>query len=65
MMVTSPRCPGCDQEPLITFGGTQAFCGNDDCRVVSWDRSDDPAQFKAKAQLIDLSPLDPKEGADG
>lgn len=33
----------------------QYWCGNDDdCRVLVWDPTEDPATFKAKAQVIDL-----------
>lgn len=45
--MAGPDLPGCDEPPAIHFGGAQAFCGNDGCRVVTWDGSDDPAQFKA------------------
>lgn len=58
----APRCPGCEQPPRLLVD-IQAFCGNEDCRVFCWDVNDDPAQFLAKAQYIDLpdwlSPPDP------
>jgi hypothetical protein len=36
--VLTPRCPVCDSPPVMVFGGgTQAFCGNDDCSTVTWN----------------------------
>ena len=33
----TPRCPLCDEPPAIMLpGGTQAFCGNDDCTLLCW-----------------------------
>jgi hypothetical protein len=38
--VLTPRCPLCDEPPMMVFGGgTQAFCGNDDCTLICWDPS--------------------------
>lgn len=31
-------CPSCHQPAAIAFA-EQAFCGNDDCRIVTWDPS--------------------------
>ncbi len=30
------QCPGCKQPPMMAFA-TQAFCGNDECRIMTWD----------------------------
>lgn len=50
----APRCPGCDEPPMMAMdGGHQAFCGNDHCQVLTWDMTDDPAQFKAKAERVE------------
>jgi len=36
--ILTPRCPLCGQPPLwVLGGGTQAFCGNDGCPVLTWD----------------------------
>jgi len=36
--MSCPSCPVCDQPPLFVLGGgTQAFCGNEECRALSWD----------------------------
>lgn len=54
-LIRAPRCPGCDAEPVIRFD-RQYFCGSgeDDCNVFCWDPTQDPAQFKATANVIDL-----------
>jgi hypothetical protein len=30
-------CPGCGQHARLQIIGSQAMCGNEDCRVVMWD----------------------------
>ncbi len=36
--ILTPRCPLCGQPPLwVLGGGTQAFCGNDDCPQLTWN----------------------------
>lgn len=52
--VVAPLCPGCNEPPELVMGDRQAFCGNDDCQVFTWDLMDDPAKFKAKAVRLDL-----------
>ena len=38
--VLTPRCPLCGSAPyMVMGGGTQAFCGNDDCTLICWDPS--------------------------
>lgn len=35
--ILTPTCPVCGHPPMMVFGGgTQAFCGNGDCRLLSW-----------------------------
>ena len=36
--VLTPNCPLCGWLPVMAFG-VQAFCGNDDCTLLLWDRS--------------------------
>lgn len=31
------NCPGCGEPPELLIGDRQAFCGNDDCRLLMWD----------------------------
>ncbi|HLL68857.1 MAG TPA: hypothetical protein VK453_24555 [Micromonosporaceae bacterium] len=52
--VRAPRCPGCDQPPLLAFE-RQAFCGNDACQVLTWNKTEDPARFKANAVQVNIS----------
>lgn len=34
----TPLCFGCGSPPVMVFGGgTQAFCGNEGCRVLTWN----------------------------
>jgi hypothetical protein len=56
--IRSPFCPGCDELPVFVVGDRQAFCGNDDCKVFTWNLTDRPETFKATAQVIDLGALD-------
>ena len=36
--ILTPRCPLCNHLPAITIpGGIQAFCGNDDCVLLTWN----------------------------
>jgi hypothetical protein len=44
-------CPGCEHPPKLSLD-MQAFCGNTECQVLSWDVRDDPAQFKARAVVV-------------
>lgn len=49
------RCPGCGQPPLVLLGGgTQAFCGADDCHVLSWDPTKSVEQFADQAERVIL-----------
>jgi hypothetical protein len=50
------RCPLCSQPPYgVLGGGTQAFCGTDDCKVVIWDPTLTMDQTMASMEFIDLS----------
>lgn len=52
----APRCPDCGQpSTMVLVGGVQAFCANDDCRVLMWHPQQDPAQ--AEWEIIDLGGL--------
>lgn len=30
-------CPECGKPPQLVISGGDAFCGNDDCRILKWD----------------------------
>ena len=52
---TGLACPGCGKPPMFLFGGGhQAFCGSDDCRVLTWDPAQTVAEFYASAKITDL-----------
>ena len=51
------------REPVMMFGGgTQAFCGNDDCRLLTWDPTRSAASNLANASEVDWEPTDPDTG---
>lgn len=47
------RCPGCGTLPALKLDA-QYWCGNDECLVLTWDPTQDPAKFKATAKTISL-----------
>lgn len=58
--VLTPRCPLCDSPPwMVLGGGTQAFCGNDDCRLFTWNPS---LNRSANLQAADFIEFPPTEG---
>jgi hypothetical protein len=51
------KCPGCGEVPLWLFGGgTQAWCGTDDCPILTWNPTKTLAELNADSKVIDLSP---------
>lgn len=49
-------CLGCGQPPYAVLGGgTQAFCGTPDCRVVTWDPTMTVDEMLEDISYIDLS----------
>lgn len=47
------ECPACGALPAAVFGGgTQAFCSNEDCRVLTWDPTKTLAQLMAGIHQI-------------
>jgi len=54
-----PYCPVCDRLAVFIVGDEQAFCGNDDCRVLMWDPTMSVADNMADATEVNLS-----EGSD-
>lgn len=62
--IRSPRCPRCNELPALVVGTRQAFCDTDGCRVFTWDRASDPADFDAMATEISLSPRRAEAGTD-
>jgi len=55
MILVTPDCPFCGQPPVMIFGGgTQAFCGNDDCTLLKWDPSKTLDENLLDAREVDL-----------
>lgn len=58
--ILTPDCPVCSQPPVMVFGGgTQAFCGNDDCNTLTWN----PTK-SLDANLLDTHFVELKERTD-
>ena len=59
----TPRCPLCGQLPVMIFGGgTQAFCGNDDCAILMWTPTKSLDDNLMDAGVVKLSQAE--EGSD-
>ncbi len=49
------HCPGCGRPPIWVFGGgSQAWCGTDDCPILTWNPRLTLAELNAGAKMIDL-----------
>jgi hypothetical protein len=58
-------CPACGEPPrFLLGGGTQAFCGTDDCPVFTWDPTKTRAELNASMTVIDLSDMFPDAQQD-
>jgi hypothetical protein len=61
----TPNCPLCSGPPAMVIGGalgTQAFCGNDGCTLLLWDRSLSLDDNLLNAGVVKLPQA---EGGDG
>ena len=57
--ILTPGCPICGEPPMMVFGdGTQAFCGNDDCRLLCWNPTVSAAGNLANANVVDWEPTE-------
>jgi hypothetical protein len=53
----TPACPFCGQPPVFLLGGgTQAFCGNDDCTLLTWNPSLSLDENLLDAGVVHLEP---------
>jgi hypothetical protein len=44
-MIRCSLCPVCSREPqFVLAGAVQAFCGNDECKVICWNPSESLAE---------------------
>lgn len=54
----TPVCPLCGQPPVRTLaGGSQAFCGTDDCPALIWNANKGIDENMEDLHFVDLSPL--------
>jgi hypothetical protein len=57
------HCPGCGQHAtMMITGGCQAFCSNDDCKILMWDPAQSVNEMAPKLHVIDLDRDDGKPG---
>jgi hypothetical protein len=53
-------CPLCRQPPMwLLGGGTQAFCGTEDCKAVTWNPMRTVDENLTDVSFIDLGPFAP------
>jgi hypothetical protein len=53
--LVTPTCPLCSQPPVIVLDvGRQAFCGSDDCPVLTWDMSTPLDELLTTYQSVSL-----------
>ena len=53
--ILTPCCPVCGEDPVFVLGGgTQAFCGNDDCNVLTWNPTKSADENLLNANFVDL-----------
>lgn len=50
-------CPGCGNPPALAFP-TQAWCGTDDCKIVTWNPTMTLDELLDDFGTVDLGPLD-------
>ena len=57
--ILTPRCPVCDSDPVMVFGGgTQAFCGNDDCSTLCWNPTHSLDKNLMETHFVELKERD-------
>lgn len=55
--VLTPDCPLCGQPPLLVLGdATQAWCGTENCRTLTWNPSKTVDENLLKVNFVDLAP---------
>jgi hypothetical protein len=54
--ILTPDCPVCGEPPLwVLGGGTQAFCGSDECPVFTWNPAQSREHFMATAREVQIT----------
>lgn len=46
-------CPGCEQPALLALS-QQAFCGNDECPIISWNPEKTLDELMDDNHIVDL-----------
>lgn len=54
MTVLTPNCPTCSSPPALIFGDTR-FCGNEDCKTLSWMADKDLDYLLTHTNFVDLN----------
>lgn len=50
-------CPLCSEPPMwLLGGGRQAWCGNEDCKVITWNPTLTTDELINNLNFIDLRP---------
>ena len=57
--IKSPACPRCGYGPEACLPSGQAFCGNDDCQVFTWQITDTAEEFEANARPVRMQTRNP------
>ena len=64
--ILTPDCPWCGQPPyMVMGGGTQAFCGTDDCNCLTWDPSKSAAANRRNVHVVNLTERSDEGSEDG
>ena len=59
-------CPLCGEPPVwLLGGGRQAFCGSEDCKIVTWNPTRTVDENLTEVSFIDLSSWAPRTGGTG
>lgn len=49
------RCPACESPPLAVLGGgSQAFCSNTECAVLTWNPTMTLAELADDMRMVEL-----------
>lgn len=62
--ILTPACPVCGKPPVMVFGGgSQAFCGNDDCSTLCWNPMKSLDDNLLDTHFVELRQRDDDEGS--
>lgn len=58
--IKTPNCPTCGSPPALIFGETR-FCGNEECKTLSWVSTKDLDYLLTHMNFVDLRPTKEEE----